>query len=81
MKQLIQNFKTGKLYVGEVPIPSITGKYVLVENKYSLLSAGTEKSKVSVGNASLAGKATQRSDFVKPILSTIIQECQKIKMS
>ena len=43
MKQVIQNFKTGELYVDEIPPPSISEGMVLVENKFSLISAGTER--------------------------------------
>jgi hypothetical protein len=42
MKQVIQNFKTGELYVDEVPVPSISKGMVLVENKFSLISAGNK---------------------------------------
>jgi hypothetical protein len=38
MKQVIQDFKTGALFVGDVPIPSISKGYVLVRNHYSLIS-------------------------------------------
>lgn len=74
MKQLIQNFKTGKLYVDEVPLPSISDGMVLVENKFSLISAGTEKSTVKVGQASLLGKAKQRPDLVAQVLKNIKKE-------
>lgn len=57
MKQLIQDFKTGDLYVDDVDIPGISKGMVLVENKYSLISAGTEKSTVDVAKASLINKA------------------------
>ncbi len=59
MKQVIQNFKTGELYVDEVPNPAISENMVLVENKFSLISAGTERGTVKVGKASLLGKAKQ----------------------
>lgn len=74
MKQLIQNFKTGKLYVDDVPLPSVSEGMVLVENKFSLISAGTEKSTVKVGQASLLGKARQRPDLVAQVLSNIKKE-------
>ncbi|MBS1737859.1 MAG: bi-domain-containing oxidoreductase [Bacteroidetes bacterium] len=74
MKQLIQNFKTGKLYIDEVPLPSISEGMVLVENKFSLISAGTEKSTVKVGQASLIGKAKQRPDLVAQVLKNIKKE-------
>ena len=63
MKQLIQNFKTGDLYVDEVPPPSLLDGYVLVENKFSLISAGTERGTVKVAQANVIGKAKQRPDL------------------
>jgi predicted dehydrogenase/threonine dehydrogenase-like Zn-dependent dehydrogenase len=74
MKQLIQNFKTGDLYVDEVPIQGLPEKFVLVENQFSLISAGTEKATVSVGQASLLGKAKKRPDLVKQVLDNVKKE-------
>jgi polar amino acid transport system substrate-binding protein len=74
LKQLIQNFKTGKLYVDEVPIPSISEGMVLVENKFSLISSGTERSTVKVAKANLLGKAKQRPDLVAQVLQNIKKE-------
>lgn len=74
MKQVIQNFKTGELYVDEVPLPSISEGMVLVENKFSLISAGTERGTVKVGKASLIGKAKQRPDLVAQVLQNIKKE-------
>ena len=74
MKQLIQNFKTGALYVDEVPLPSLSRGMVLVENRFSLISAGTEKGTVSVAKASLLGKAKQRPDLVKQVMMNIKKE-------
>lgn len=74
MKQLIQNFKTGELYVDELPVPSISKGMVLVENEYSLISAGTERSTVKVAQAGLLGKARQRPDLVAQVLQNIKKE-------
>jgi predicted dehydrogenase/threonine dehydrogenase-like Zn-dependent dehydrogenase len=74
MKQVIQNFKTGELYVDEVPTPSLTERMVLVENRFSLISAGTERGTVKVGKASLIGKAKQRPDLVAQVLQNIKKE-------
>ena len=63
MKQVIQNFKTGELYVDDVPPPSLTEGMVLVENHFSLISAGTERSTVKVAQANLLNKAKQRPDL------------------
>jgi polar amino acid transport system substrate-binding protein len=74
MKQLIQNFKTGELYVDEIPMPGISSGIVLVENEYSLISAGTERGTVKVAQASLIGKAKQRPDLVVQVLQNIKKE-------
>jgi len=74
MKQVIQDFKTGDLFVGEVPMPAISSGFVLIRNHYSLISAGTERSTVSTGKASLLGKARQRPDLVKQVLDTFKKE-------
>lgn len=42
MKQLIQNFKTGKLYVDELPLPAISKGMVLIENEYSFNKSGSK---------------------------------------
>lgn len=74
MKQVIQNFKTGDLYVDDVPSPSISHGMVLVENKFSLISTGTERGTVKVGKASLIGKAKQRPDLVAQVLQNVRKE-------
>lgn len=74
MKQVIQNFKTGQLYVDDVPPPTIMEGMVLVENRYSLISPGTERGTTKVAQASLIGKAKQRPDLVKQVLNNIKKE-------
>lgn len=74
MKQVIQNFKSGELYVDDVPLPSISKGMVLVENKFSLISAGTERGTVKVGKANLLGKAKQRPDLVAQVLQNVKKE-------
>lgn len=74
MKQVIQNFKSGELYVEDVPLPSLSKGMVLVENRFSLISAGTERSTVKVAKASLLGKARQRPDLVAQVLQNVKKE-------
>ncbi len=74
MKQLIQNFKTGELYVNEVPPPSLSEGYVLVENRFSLISAGTERGTVKVAQANIIGKAKQRPDLVAQVIQNLKKE-------
>jgi predicted dehydrogenase/threonine dehydrogenase-like Zn-dependent dehydrogenase len=57
-----------------VPMPSISNGMVLVENEYSLISAGTERNTVKVAKASLLGKAKQRPDLVAQVLQNIKKE-------
>ena len=73
MKQVIQDFSNGDLFVGDVSAPSISRGFVLVRNHFSLISAGTERSTVSTAKASLLGKARQRPDLVKQVLATFKQ--------
>ena len=74
MKQLIQNFKTGELYVDEIPAPVISNGMVLVENEFSLISSGTERGTVKVAQAGLMGKARQRPDLVAQVIQNIRKE-------
>jgi len=74
MKQLTQNMKSGELKVDDVPPPSLKTGGVLVKNYYSLISAGTEKSKVELGKKSLLQKARSRPEDVKRVLSEVWQQ-------
>jgi len=44
MKQIIQNYKTGKSKIEEVPAPILKKGGAIVRPSYSLISAGTERS-------------------------------------
>lgn len=81
MKQVIQNFKTGDLNVDDVPLPSLTSGMVLVDNKFSLISAGTERGTVKVGKANLLGKAKQRPDLVAQVLQNVKKEGLKATLN
>lgn len=67
MKQLIQNLKNGDLKLEDVPIPAIKPGGLLVRNHFSLVSAGTERMVVDLGQKSLVGKARERPDLVKQV--------------
>jgi predicted dehydrogenase/threonine dehydrogenase-like Zn-dependent dehydrogenase len=74
MKQVLQDFKTGELSVGDVDAPVLQPGFVLVRNHFSLISAGTERATVTTGQASLIGKARQRPDLVKQVMDTLKKE-------
>ncbi|NUM46700.1 MAG: Gfo/Idh/MocA family oxidoreductase [Anaerolineales bacterium] len=71
MKQLSQNLRTGKLTIEEVPVPAVQPGWVLVQSAYSLISAGTERSRVETGKKSLLGKALARPDQVRQVLDSV----------
>ncbi len=48
MKQVLQNRKTGRPFVGEVPVPALQRGRVLVRTVASLISAGTERAAVEL---------------------------------
>ncbi|MFO0768254.1 MAG: bi-domain-containing oxidoreductase [Nitrospiraceae bacterium] len=71
MKQIIQNYRSGVLKVDDVPPPVLREGGVLVQNEVSLISAGTERSTVQVGQKSLVGKAMERPEMVRKVLGLI----------
>ena len=57
MKQIIQNGNNGKISIRDLPSPKCLEDGVLVRTRYSVISAGTEKTSVSTARSSLFGKA------------------------
>lgn len=74
MKQIIQSYKTGKMKLEDIPRPQVMPGMVLVQNKVSLVSAGTEKMLVDLAKKSLLGKAKSRPDLVKKVIDTAKKE-------
>jgi predicted dehydrogenase len=74
MKQLLQNIKTGKSSVEEVPVPTPREGQALVRVASSLVSAGTERTIVEFAEKSLLGKARSRPDLVKQALDKAKRE-------
>jgi predicted dehydrogenase/threonine dehydrogenase-like Zn-dependent dehydrogenase len=68
MKQIIQSFKTGDLWLADVPIPACKSGGVLVQTRNSFVSAGTERMLVDFAKKNLAGKALAMPDQVKKVL-------------
>ncbi len=68
MKCVIQNYRTGKLDVADIPAPALKPGGILVQNAASLVSAGTEKLMVDLAQKSLIGKAADRPDLVKQVI-------------
>jgi predicted dehydrogenase/threonine dehydrogenase-like Zn-dependent dehydrogenase len=74
MKQIIQYQKTGEMKVDDLPVPQVKDGHVLVENYYSLISSGTERTSVETAKASMIGKARSRPDLVKQVVDSAKKE-------
>jgi polar amino acid transport system substrate-binding protein len=71
MKQVLQNLKTGEGSVADVPVPALRRGRVLVRTVASLVSAGTERAFVELGQKNVLAKAKERPDLVKKTLEKI----------
>jgi len=74
MKQLLQNIKTGKSIIENVPVPTPREGQALVKVEASLVSAGTERMVVEFAEKSLVGKARSRPDLVKQVMDKARRE-------
>ena len=68
MKQVLQNRKSGKVSIGDVPVPAVQPGRVLVRTVASLISAGTERASVENARKSLVQEARERPDLVKSVI-------------
>ena len=74
MKQVTHILKNGQVEVSDVPIPALTDKFVLVRTTASVISAGTEKTKIDMGRKSLLQKARSRPDLVQQVIRKLRTE-------
>lgn len=74
MKQVVQNMKSGKTEVVEVPTPGVRAGTILVRTAASLVSAGTERNLVEFAEKSLVGKARSRPDLMKQVIDKARRE-------
>jgi hypothetical protein len=71
VRQILQNLRTGKLELAEVPCPVVGSGAVLIETRASLISPGTERMLVEFSQANLLRKARQQPDKAKQVLEKI----------
>jgi len=74
LKQVVQNLKTGVVSIEDVPVPRLRHGCVLVKNRVSLISSGTEGGTVKLGKMSLLGKARARPEQVKKVIQALKTE-------
>lgn len=68
MRQVVQDQGEGTVSVIDVPAPLLQPYGVLIETSASVISSGTERSKVAMGEKSLVAKARARPDLAKKVL-------------
>jgi predicted dehydrogenase/threonine dehydrogenase-like Zn-dependent dehydrogenase len=71
MKQVIQNLRSGKTSLVDVPIPKPGSGTALIQTAASLVSIGTERTLVEFAGKSLLGKARSRPDLVRQTLEKL----------
>ena len=74
MKQVTHTLKDGRLDIADVPVPTLSDRFVLVRTAASVISAGTEKTKIDMGRKSLLQKARARPDLVKQVIRKLKTE-------
>jgi predicted dehydrogenase/NADPH:quinone reductase-like Zn-dependent oxidoreductase len=67
VKQVAQRPRDGRIQVVDAPLPALRPGWLLVANRCSLISAGTERSKIELGGKSLVQKARARPDLVRKV--------------
>lgn len=73
MKQIAQLYSSGELRLEEVPVPICKSGGVLVRTACSLVSAGTERMKVTQARMGMLQKARSRPDKVRQVIQTVKQ--------
>jgi polar amino acid transport system substrate-binding protein len=73
MKQVTQHNNTGEVRIEEVPAPSLKPGHVLVQTRFSVISAGTERSSLEARQSSLFGKAKRNPELVQKVLDQVKQ--------
>ena len=68
MKQVFQNPKTGETKVENITSPALKSGGILVRNRFSLISPGTERGIIELSKKGLLQKAKERPDYVRKFL-------------
>jgi predicted dehydrogenase/threonine dehydrogenase-like Zn-dependent dehydrogenase len=74
LKQVLQHIRSGTLAVEVLPERCAAAGELLIANRASIISAGTEKMVLELTKKSLLGKARERPDQVRRVLDKIRQE-------
>jgi predicted dehydrogenase/threonine dehydrogenase-like Zn-dependent dehydrogenase len=72
--QVSQNYRTGKVTLDDVGMPALRSGGVIVKSEFSVISPGTEGTKLKEARMSLLEKARARPDQVKQVLDVVRQQ-------
>jgi predicted dehydrogenase/threonine dehydrogenase-like Zn-dependent dehydrogenase len=71
VKQVLQDLKSGRTVVAEVPAPKVRAGCLRIATSVSLVSAGTERMLVEFARGSLVSKARQQPERVKEAIQKV----------
>ena len=74
MKQILQSYRSGELWLADVPAPRVGPDSVLIATTCSVVSPGTEKMIIELAQKSLLQKARARPDLVRKVIQKIKTE-------
>lgn len=71
MKQILQSYRSGEIWLADVPVPTAQPHGVVVRTAASVVSAGTERMITELARRSLVGKAISRPDLVRQVIRKV----------
>ncbi|MCX8055757.1 MAG: oxidoreductase, partial [Ignavibacteria bacterium] len=71
MLQVVQYQKDGRLEIAELPSPQCPVGGVLIQTRFSLISAGTERTSVENTRSSLLSRARKQPEQVRQVLNMV----------
>src|SRR6266702_4526787 len=74
MMQVIQDSRSGRVIVEELPSPALPRNGLLVRTAASVVSAGTERDRLAFARKSLIDKARERPDLVRQVVDKAMQD-------
>ena len=74
MKQILQSYKNGELWLAEVPVPTCKSGGIVVQTRASFVSAGTERMLVEFAKKNIVRKALQMPDQVQKVIRKMKSE-------
>lgn len=74
MLQIIQYQKTGEITIEDLPDKKCSKGEILVQNYYSVVSPGTERTSIETASSSLLKKARFRPDLLRQVIDNIKRE-------